>query len=148
MWWVANWYNLQGKTKARLIPEGSAKTRTQTEGVLFSARLPCHVYYSLSDDFAHSQISDMLAKRGLTLSLFQECFCYLEILYSPSTSTSNLYVKVNILMTGWPTLLCEDFRHQKLKAMRKGMICYHQAHPRDSQPGYQQVQWGAWCLPP
>jgi hypothetical protein len=35
------------------------------------------------------------------------------------------------------------------KLWHKGMICYHQAHPWDSQPGYQQVQWrGTWCLQP
>jgi hypothetical protein len=43
-------------------------------------------------------------------------------------------------MAGWPALLCEDFWHQKLQTMHKGMICCHQAHPRHSQPGYQQVQ--------
>jgi hypothetical protein len=54
---------------------GAVFSAASASRVLLSVRRFC----SLSDNVAHSQISDMLAKRGLTLSLFQECFCYLEM---------------------------------------------------------------------
>jgi hypothetical protein len=48
----------------------------------------------------------------------------------------------------WPTLLCKDLQYQGLQVMCEGMICNNQAHLCDSQLGYQQVQWGVWCLSP
>ena len=49
-------------------------------------------------------------------------------------------VKVDYPLARRPTLLCKDLWYQRLQAMLKGMICYNQAHPSDSQLGYQQVQ--------
>jgi hypothetical protein len=51
-------------TTRALNPEASAETRMQTEGVHFSVQLQHHVYYSPSNNFAHSQISDMLVKES------------------------------------------------------------------------------------
>jgi hypothetical protein len=51
-------------TTRAMNPEASAETRTRTEGVRFSVQLQHHVYYSPSNNFAHSQISDMLVKES------------------------------------------------------------------------------------
>jgi hypothetical protein len=51
-------------------------------------------------------------------------------------------------LAGRPTLLSTNFWYQNLQTVSEGMVRYHQAHPHDSQLGYQQVQQGPWRLPP
>jgi hypothetical protein len=86
-----------------------------------------------------------LFTNGKSSNLFASHFASLVLEGTAKKDVKDfIKVKVNILWHGDP----QDFWHQKLQTMCKGMICYHQAHLQDSQPGYQQVQCGAWRLPP